>query len=122
MPSRYLQEILDHRRSITLTDATPGLLLQALADHYQPLPVSTPNLQLQLHTGRLHGKQSADDPRELADLIQVMEEHVARQGVGQVGVLTHQTLALLVRQQVEAGRVHGWRPEDRRAGRLVRPA
>jgi len=112
VPSRSLQEILDHRRAITLTDATPGLLLQALADHYQPLPVSTPSLQLQLHTGRLHGKQSADDPRDLADLIQVMEEHVARQGIGQVGVLTHQTLALLVRQQVEAGRVRGWRPED----------
>ncbi|HYA52441.1 MAG TPA: hypothetical protein VEG33_14875 [Streptosporangiaceae bacterium] len=112
VPTRWVREVLAKTRPVTLTDATPRLLLRTLADAYHPLPVATPHLSIQLHTGRLHGKGSAKDPRELEDLVRELERRVEQAGPGRVGVLTHKTLAAQVRRRVKQGQVRGWRPEE----------
>ena len=114
VPTRFTHTLLEHQRSVLVTDATPRLFLRTLADHYYPLQGATPNQTLHLHVGRQHGKGSADDDRELYDLLREMEEAVARQGAGGVAVMTHKTLAEKVIQRIKAGQVPGWRSADSR--------
>ncbi len=114
VPTRFTHTLLEHQRSLLVTDATPRLFIRTLADHYYPLQGATPNQTIHLHVGRQHGKSSADDDRELYDLLREMEEAVARQETGSVAVMTHKTLAEKVIQRIEAGQVQGWRSADSR--------
>jgi hypothetical protein len=114
VPTRFTDTLLEHQRPAVIADATPRLFLKTLADHYYPLQGATPNQTIHLHVGRQHGKSSADDNRELYDLLREMEEAVTRQGAGGVAVITHKTLAEKVIQRVEAGQVPGWGPADSR--------
>jgi len=114
VPTRFTRLLLEHQRPALIADATPPLFIRTLADHHYPLQGATPNQTLHLHVGRQHGKGSADDDRELQDLLREMAEAVARQEVSSTAVITHKTLAEKVIQRVEAGQVPGWCPADSR--------
>lgn len=111
-PSRYLREWLAGTRPLTLTDATPRLLLRALVQAGPPVLAETPHLTFHLHPGRLHGRAAARDPEELQDLKQVLET-AARATPGRVcALLNSKTLANQVRRLITQGELAGWQPED----------
>src|SRR5512147_788526 len=111
-PSRYLREWLAGTRPLTLTDATPRLLLRALATAGPPVLAETPQLTFHLHPGRLHGCAAAQDPGELQDLLQVLET-AARTTPGRVcALLNSKALAKQVRRLITQGHLTGWQPED----------
>src|SRR5512144_2210728 len=111
-PSRYLREWLAGTRPLTLTDATPRVLLRALAKAGPPVLAETPHLTFHLHPGRLHGCAAAHDPGELQDLRQVLET-AARTTPGRVcALLNSKGLAIQVRRLITQGHLAGWQAED----------